>query len=258
MAVSRGSFVAFVRDLAKSCIREATWNGVRKYMQFSDYWYFRMLLLESYSSRSKQFRGTKIGTRSAKGLYYWRKSPPTSGNLYVRRRRVRLYLSSEYTLLTLVATQSSCPTELPKSTKVKLYGNNEHNIIIVHMLSADAQTNIQMRKTKINLRTSWQASRKKTDYSWSNRGGGLPTDKTHSWHLRLQLAHVEFKSLASTAASCGASHTCSTYTHTHTRTCTHTRAHTLTHTHTHTHKWNLAITSYTLSVSKFKELSLHL
>ena len=30
------------------------------------------------------------------------KSPPTSGNLYVRRKRVRLYLSSEFTLLTLV------------------------------------------------------------------------------------------------------------------------------------------------------------
>ena len=33
---------------------------------------------------------------------YERKSPPTSGNLYVRRKRVGLYLSSEYTLLTLV------------------------------------------------------------------------------------------------------------------------------------------------------------
>ena len=71
-------------------------------MQFSDLWYFRTLHLESYSSKKQAFTNTKLGTRSAKGLYYWRKSPPTSGNLYVRHKRVRLYLSSEYTLLTLL------------------------------------------------------------------------------------------------------------------------------------------------------------
>jgi len=70
-------------------------------IQFSDHWYFRTLHLESYSSRSKQFRNTKIVSRSEKGLYYLRKSPPTYGNLYVWRTRVRLYLLSEYTLLTL-------------------------------------------------------------------------------------------------------------------------------------------------------------
>jgi len=74
---------------------------VQKYIQFSDLWIFRMLHLESYSSKKQAFRNTKIGTRSAKGLYYWRKSPPTSSNLYVRCKRVRLYLLSEYTLLTL-------------------------------------------------------------------------------------------------------------------------------------------------------------
>ena len=45
-------------------------NGVRKYMQFSDLWYFRTLHLESYSSKKQAFRNTKLGTRSAMGLYY--------------------------------------------------------------------------------------------------------------------------------------------------------------------------------------------
>ena len=64
------------QKLTESCLREATWNRVRKYIQFSDHWYFWMLLLESYSSRSKQFRNTKIGIQSAKGLSRPHPPPP--------------------------------------------------------------------------------------------------------------------------------------------------------------------------------------
>ena len=69
---------------------------------FSIFDTFRRYIWKAVAPRSKQFRNTKIGTQSAKGLYYQRKSPPTSGNLYVRLKCIRLYLSSEYTLLTLV------------------------------------------------------------------------------------------------------------------------------------------------------------
>ena len=62
---------------------------------------FGRYIWKCYSSKKQAFRNTKIGTRSAKGLYYRRKSPPTSGILYVWRKHVRLYLSSEYTLLTV-------------------------------------------------------------------------------------------------------------------------------------------------------------
>jgi len=91
--VAAGSWSSLkLPKLAKICLREGTLNGVWKYIQFSDHWYFWTLRLESYSSKSKQFRNTKIVPRSEKGLYYLRKSPPTSSNLCVWRTRVQLYI----------------------------------------------------------------------------------------------------------------------------------------------------------------------
>ena len=77
-----------------------------KYIQFSDHWYFRTLRSESYSSRSKQFSNTKIRTRSAKGLYYRQKFLPTSGNLYIWHKLVRLYISGVWIYITYSKSMS--------------------------------------------------------------------------------------------------------------------------------------------------------
>ena len=73
------------KKITESCFREETRNGVRQYILLSDHSCVRILTLEGYSSRIKQRRKTKLSTRSAKGLYYRSKAPPTSGNLRVRR-----------------------------------------------------------------------------------------------------------------------------------------------------------------------------
>ena len=70
----------------------------------------------NYSSKKQAFRNTKIGTWSVKGLYYWWKSPPTSGHLYVQCKRVRLYLSSEYTSFNLHFLSITCFLMLQLST----------------------------------------------------------------------------------------------------------------------------------------------
>jgi len=62
---------------------------------------FGHYIWKAIAPRSKHSGTPKLELSSAKGLYYRQKSPPTSGNLYVRRKRVRLYMSSEYTLISL-------------------------------------------------------------------------------------------------------------------------------------------------------------
>jgi len=46
----------------------------------------------------------------------------------------------------ILATQNCRPSKLPKSTKVQSHGNNVRDVIIVHMISGDAQTNRQTDK----------------------------------------------------------------------------------------------------------------
>ena len=65
MKCTQSSRVMELPEIAKNMSRVASenWHGAEsenKY-KFSNHWYFLTLLLESYSSRSKQFRDIKIG-----------------------------------------------------------------------------------------------------------------------------------------------------------------------------------------------------
>jgi len=43
----------------------------------------------------------------------------------------------------ILATQNCRPSKLPKSTKVQSHGNNVRDVIFVHMISWDTETNRQ-------------------------------------------------------------------------------------------------------------------
>jgi len=96
------------------------------YIQLSNHWYIQTL---GYSSRSKQYRNTKIGTQSAKGLHYQRKAPSKSNNLYKWHKCFWLYLLSEYTFLSVGTAMELKEILGHLMTISEIFGTNQHHWI---------------------------------------------------------------------------------------------------------------------------------